>query len=263
MITIITINFNNCDGLHKTIESVVNQTYTDYEYIIIDGGSTDGSVEVIKQHADKISYWVSEPDKGIYNAMNKGIAKANGEYVNFMNSGDAFHDEEVLSRIQPYLNKDIVSGKNYYENGLHGFYKEEISLSDLFKGTLPHQATFIKRELLDKYPYDESLRIVSDWKFFIEALIFGNATFSNIEMIVCDFDGNGISARQTVLMNKERDRVYEQLLPRRIIKDYKEWQNQDSTLSPLLAEFNDSVGYKKLIRFILKSLVKLRNTKRQ
>ena len=80
-LSVITINYNNRDGLKKTIESVVNQTYKDFEYIIIDGGSTDGSVEVLKEYSDKIDYWVSEPDKGIYNAMNKGIDIAKGEYV--------------------------------------------------------------------------------------------------------------------------------------------------------------------------------------
>lgn len=258
MISIITINFNNKDGLIKTIKSVINQTHKDYEYIIIDGGSTDGSIDVIMEYADKISYWVSEPDNGIYNAMNKGIAQAHGEYLNFMNSGDMFYNETVLSEILPYLNKDIVSGKNYYENGVHGFHQKEITLSDLFKGTLPHQATFIKKTLFDKYPYDESLKIVSDWKFFIEALVFGDATFSNIDIIICTFDGNGISAKQIELMNKERDLVYKQLLPPRIIKDYKKWQKQESSLSPLLAEFNDSIGYKKLIKNILTFLIKIR-----
>ena len=89
-ISIITINYNNCEGLRRTIESVVNQTCRDFEYIIIDGGSTDGSVDVIKRYADNIDYWVSEPDKGIYNAMNKGIRMATGDYVQILNSGDMF-----------------------------------------------------------------------------------------------------------------------------------------------------------------------------
>lgn len=263
MISIITINLNNKDGLIKTIESVINQTHKDYEYIIIDGGSTDGSIDIIKEYAEKIDYWVSEPDKGIYNAMNKGIAKAHGEYLNFMNSGDAFYNETVLSKILPYLNKDIVSGKNYYENGVHGFYRNEIKLSDFFKGTLPHQATFIKKTFFDTYLYDENLKIVSDWKFFIEALVFSNATFSNIDIIVCKFDGNGISAKQIELINKERDLVYKQLFPPRIIKDYKKWEKQESALSPLLAEFNDSVGYKKFIKNILTILIKIRNIRKR
>ena len=95
--TVITINYNNADGLRQTILSVVGQTCDDYEYVIIDGGSTDGSVEVIKEREDKISYWVSEKDGGIYNAMNKGVKAARGEYLIFMNSGDIFYDNKVLS----------------------------------------------------------------------------------------------------------------------------------------------------------------------
>ena len=91
-ISVITINYNNKSGLEKTIQSVISQTYFELEYIIIDGGSSDGSIDVIKKYENKIDYWISEQDKGIYNAMNKGIAQAHGEYCNFMNSGDCFHD---------------------------------------------------------------------------------------------------------------------------------------------------------------------------
>ena len=110
--SIITINYNNKDGLKKTIESVINQSCKDFEYIIIDGGSTDGSVDVIRQYADRINYWISEPDKGVYNAMNKGVAQAHGEYLNFMNSGDCFSDNSVLENIAHSLcSYDIVTGK--------------------------------------------------------------------------------------------------------------------------------------------------------
>ena len=115
--SIITINYNNVEGLRNTIKSVVNQTYTDYEFIIIDGGSTDGSVEVIKEYANIITYWVSEPDKGIYNAMNKGIEVANGEYLNFMNSGDCFYNNDVLQKVADYhLEKDMIVGHDYHYN---------------------------------------------------------------------------------------------------------------------------------------------------
>ena len=122
-LSIITINRNNAAGLRKTIESVVSQTYTDFEYIIIDGASTDGSVEVIKEYAEATLpcgeglgerlYWVSEPDKGIYNAMNKGILKAQGEYLLFLNSGDWLVDKDVIkSFIDLNIINDIVN--NFY-----------------------------------------------------------------------------------------------------------------------------------------------------
>ena len=114
--SIITINYNNRDGLENTIKSVINQTCQDFEYIVIDGGSTDGSVDVINKYADKIDYWISEPDKGIYNAMNKGILRAHGEYLNFMNSGDYFYDNEVLEKMYSCCVNDMVVGKDYHFN---------------------------------------------------------------------------------------------------------------------------------------------------
>ena len=100
-LTVVTINYNNCKGLEKTLRSVTSQLTPEVEYVVIDGGSTDGSVDLIKRYEKNISFWVSEPDKGIYNAMNKGIAHAKGEYINFMNSGDCFHSPDVLSRVLP------------------------------------------------------------------------------------------------------------------------------------------------------------------
>lgn len=110
-LSIITINYDNKEGLLKTILSVVNQINHDYEYIIIDGGSNDGSVDIIKDYADKIDYWVSSKDKGIYNAMNKGIDVAKGEYCIFMNSGDTFYDSNTLKLCIPCLDgTDVLAG---------------------------------------------------------------------------------------------------------------------------------------------------------
>lgn len=114
-LSIITINFNNEKGLKKTLESVSIQTYKNFEFIIIDGGSTDNSVNIIKEYQPIITYWLSEPDKGIYNAMNKGIAQAHGEYCIFMNSGDTFYDASTIEKSLPYLDGTaIVSGYTLY-----------------------------------------------------------------------------------------------------------------------------------------------------
>ena len=151
--SIITINYNNRDGLRRTIESVVNQTFRDFEYIIIDGGSTDGSVEVIKKYADRIDYWVSEPDKGIYNAMNKGILQAHGEYLNFMNSGDCFYDEECLYKVSTSnLKADIIVGRDYHCNPQTGgefrtIFPRRLSMFTFCKSYLPHQSTFFSKDL--------------------------------------------------------------------------------------------------------------------
>lgn len=164
--SIITINYNDKEGLKRTVVSVLNQTHTDYEFIIIDGGSTDGSVDVIQKYEDDITYWVSEKDNGIYHAMNKGVAKAQGEYCIFMNSGDCFHSSNVLESVSKYQ-EDIICGKMLKGKTISpsGHNKSTISLVDLMRGSLPHQAMFIKRELMIKHPYDENYKILSDWKF--------------------------------------------------------------------------------------------------
>ena len=152
--SIITINYNNKDGLERTVKSVISQTFQDFEYIIIDGGSTDGSVDVIKKFADRIDYWVSEPDKGVYNAMNKGIQQAHGDYLNFMNSGDCYYDKYRLEKIMKYnLEADFVIGRDFHEDSINGssFTSIHPLLPNSFYfyiSTLPHQSAFIKKEML-------------------------------------------------------------------------------------------------------------------
>lgn len=256
--SIITINFNHREGLRKTIESVINQTYDDYEYIVIDGGSTDGSVEVIKEYTDKIDFWVSEPDKGIYNAMNKGILQAHGEYLNFMNSGDCFYHKGVLKSVLPYLDADLVTGKAYYNSGVHGFYNNDISMLDFFKGTLQHQATFFRKKIFNKNLYDEHCKIISDWKLFVQSLVFDNCSFRNMDIIVCEFEPGGISHRSKELVEEERKTAYTQLFPHRVIVDYMRWKEIDSPLSDLVAELNGSCGFLKLAKFILVFIIRIR-----
>lgn len=171
-LSIVTINYNNKEGLRKTIESVVGQTYRYIEYIVIDGGSTDGSTDVIRLHEDTISYWVSEPDKGIYNAMNKGVAKTTGDYVLFLNSGDYLVSPTIIDEIQNELfsNEDVIFGllKTYPSNRI-GYTDVHLPLTmqDFFeRSPIPHPASFIKRDLFQEMKYDETLKIVSDWKFF-------------------------------------------------------------------------------------------------
>jgi glycosyltransferase involved in cell wall biosynthesis len=115
--SIITVNFNNKEGLRKTIESVIHQTFRDYEFIVIDGGSTDGSTDILREYDTHINYWVSEPDGGIYQGMNKGIKIAAGEYLNFMNSGDCFYDPDILEKVSRYKSEaDFIVGKDYHYN---------------------------------------------------------------------------------------------------------------------------------------------------
>ena len=200
-LSIITINYNNLEGLKKTLESVVNQTWQEFEYIVIDGSSIDGSATYIESKNENIDYWVSEPDNGIYNAMNKGIAKASGEYLLFLNSGDHFFSNEVLNENIQYVQKyDLI----YFDLQMISAtstkiacYPDAIRFSDLYFGSLPHPATFIKKTLFEKVGfYDENLKIVSDWKFFILALFKYHCTYTKINKTITAFYADGISTNK-------------------------------------------------------------------
>ena len=227
-LSIITINYNKVNGLNKTIKSVISQTYCDFEWIIIDGGSTDGSKEVIEELAKNpdanISYWCSEPDSGVYNAMNKGIAKARGDYLLFLNSGDSLTDKDVINDFflwSKYHNEDIITGDLMIDNDSSNIRKapnvEELDLKYMLTRTLNHPCSFIKRELFEKYGYyDESLRIVSDWKWFLYATIQHNCSYTPWQRIVSNFMTDGMSERPEFLElhMTERKKVSDAFLPR-------------------------------------------------
>ena len=218
-LSIITINFNNRDGLRKTIESVVNQDWQEFEYIIIDGGSTDGSVEVIKEYADRIDYWVSEPDKGIYNALNKGVAVAKGEYCNFMNSGDCLYALDTLERVfEINPTADIVCGNTYSDRLKTP--PQEITFDFLFNQSICHQCAFIRTSLMLKYGYDEKYKIVADRKFFVQALLLENCSYEAIDVDVVKYDITGFSSANPVSSRLEYAQVFEELVPERIRMDY-------------------------------------------
>jgi glycosyltransferase involved in cell wall biosynthesis len=256
-LSIITINYNNCNGLKKTIESVIEQTYTDYEYIIIDGGSTDGSLDVIKKYDKKIDYWISEPDRGIYNAMNKGILKATGEYCNFMNSGDFFYNKNVLEKVFNQNNEDIITGKTHL-SGTSLFWdynKPTITLADLWIRGLNHQSTFIKTQLLRDNPYDESLKILADLNFFARSLVLRNCTFKFIDEVIADYNLEGISSLQRKEMLDEKDQILKSILPERIYIDYIRYINADSPLLELTPILNKTNRFNKFIYKLDKTLI--------
>lgn len=241
--SIITINYNNKEGLEQTIKSVLSQTFRNYQFIIIDGGSSDGSVDVIKKYANNINYWISEPDKGRYNAMNKGIKQAIGDYLNFMNSGDTFHSPTVLEDIAKMnLSEDIITGGYYnQENGIKHIIKpQEVTLLTMLKNTFNHQATFIKRHLFDKRLYDENYVIQSDAKFNFQSIIFDNCSVRIIKYIVANYDFNGISSNH-VLVDKEWSQLLAELFPRRILQDYnKMFTPSEIPLLRLLPDLKES-----------------------
>jgi len=202
-LSIITINYNNVNGLRKTIDSIVSQTYQDFEWIVIDGGSTDGSKELIEQHQDRMAYWCSEHDKGVYNAMNKGIAHAQGEYINFMNSGDCFADKGTISGVfSTERNTDIIYG--YMMRGtLNGDYHNRnsmrlnLSWEVFYRDTFPHQSSYIKHSLFEQVGmYDETFKMLADWKWFAKAILEYNATYEFIPKILSIYECGGISENE-------------------------------------------------------------------
>lgn len=220
-LSIITINYNGAIGLERTIKSVINQTCSDFDYIVIDGGSTDGSVDVIKHFADHIDFWLSEPDKGIYNAMNKGIEHARGEYCLFLNGGDWLADNDVIKDIFPFLESVSVVTGILQRGDEICIPAEHLTFEWLYQWSVSHQASFIKTELLKKYPYDEALKIVSDWKFWLQIFISDNETYRAVKRKIAVFDMSGISSLQKELVNEERIMVVKEFLPPRILEDYR------------------------------------------
>lgn len=225
-LSVITINYNNRKGLKKTVDSVVHQSSrSKFEYLIIDGGSTDGSKNVLNDYSSKIDCIVSEHDNGIYNAMNKGVNNSHGEYCLFINSGDELASNDSIENLliaSDNTDCDFVIGKVLYSNtGAVSNIDEPITMNRFYNdGSIPHPATLIRRQLLIDNPYDESLRIVSDWKFFIEELIIKNRSYKFIDQVISVFDGGGISAINKDLVINERERVLKSLFPERLLLDY-------------------------------------------
>lgn len=198
MITIITVNKNNAEGLKRTIESVVRQSYTAFEYIVIDGDSSDGSKQLISEYRDRLTVAVSEPDAGIYNAMNKAIKLAKGDYLLFLNSGDYLVNADILKAVAPRLTgSDVISGDIILEENGKTYErasKDQISLDFFFRMSLYHQSTFIAKKLFDQYGlYNETFKIGGDYEFFIRVFYKHNATYLHINELVAYFKADGIS----------------------------------------------------------------------
>ena len=236
-LSIITINYNDAEGLRKTLYSTLSQIFTEFEHCIIDGASSDISVDVIKEYAENATAkgitvkWISEKDKGIYNAMNKGIGLATGDYLQFLNSGDALYKDDVTERMHRALNDNdypkIMYGNMMKEMSTkkiirdRGFCGRQATFLDFYTGTLNHSPAYIKRSLFDKYGlYDESLGIVSDWKWYLQVLIIGGEQIRYVDIDVTLFDMNGISNTDSSLDKKERQQVLNKLFPLALLSDY-------------------------------------------
>lgn len=233
-ISIITINYNDAEGLRKTLASVASQTYTDIEHIIVDGASTDGSVDIIREYETvNLSstnpiriVWVSEKDKGIYDAMNKGVAKSSGEYLLFLNGGDTLASPTAIEDVCPHLNDtDFIIGRSYFSNegkrcGASPLLGEkDMSMYYMYLHGINHQSAFIRRNLLIDTPYDTNVRISADWLFFVQTIVMQSATVKFVDSFFSDFDLTGVSSNNEAVL-KEREEVLKKILPERIARDY-------------------------------------------
>lgn len=250
LLSIITINYNNALGLRKTVESVLTQSIHDFEYIVVDGASTDGSVEYLSNNCQLSTVnckFISEADKGIYHAMNKGIRMASGEYVHFLNSGDWLVDNFVVENMLKLL-KSQSSIIDYGTKAIEGLYPLDILVGNVitvrpdgkvrygknntsqptaltfYWGTIEHTSAYIRRALFDTIGmYDEQLKIVSDWKWYLDAVVNHSVKVAFADMYVSYFDSTGISSMNKLLDKQERRKVLEDALPAAILADYDKY----------------------------------------
>lgn len=227
LLTIITINRNDAEGLERTFKSIwKEQTFKDFEHIVIDGASTDESVSIIKEYESNLSYWISESDSGIYNAMNKGIVKAKGKYLLFLNSGDWLEKDILKQVFKEEFSEDIVYADLYHyynaNNIKLGTYPDKLTLPYMLKYSLGHPATFIKRELFKDMLYEEKYCIISDWIFFIKQIVLFNRTTRHLNQTITYFNTYGISSdpKNGDLLMKERANFFKNDFPHIISEFY-------------------------------------------
>ena len=190
-ISVVTVCFNAYSTIENTILSVLNQTYRYIEYIIIDGGSTDGTVEIIKRYADRLSYWVSEPDKGIYDAMNKGLAVATGDYINFMNAGDRFTSPDVLYEVSLRLNTESTIVFGNWNIVTEGITLSRTPLNfNYIRHQIPfcHQAGLYKTSYHKKHLFPAKYKLIGDYKIVYDAYNNHDIKFQYIPICIADYD---------------------------------------------------------------------------
>ena len=220
LVSIITVVLNGEEHLNKTLNSVINQTYENLEYIVVDGGSTDGTIDNIKKYEDKIDYWVSEKDNGIYDAMNKGIDLATGEWINFMNVGDELHNHSILTHIFTHHNyqeiKVIYGNHELIYPGGHPRLVKAGLIKNFWKGEqFCHQSSFVKTSYLKLYKFNHCKKIAADFEFYYKS-IQNNAKFKFVDLTVAKFITGGVSDVKRINSILERWEVIEKTLKNNI-----------------------------------------------
>lgn len=263
-LSIITINYNNCEALKQTIKSVVSQDFNAFEYIVIDGGSSDGSISVIKDYETHINYWISEPDKGIYHAMNKGTKIAQGDFVLFLNSGDLFYDNHVVKNTISTLTPDdeLVYGDVLLRHNRNRWERLQIHpktlpFSYFYNGTICQQACFIKRSLFSSiFYFDENLKIKADWEFLMHAIYIKNVNLRKIDVIIAIYDMDGISSTPKLrsIANEEREQILTKHFP--LFKDdYKQLKSYGSPRFAQLLRIEQSVFLRRIVSVFFKCIL--------
>lgn len=233
-VTVITVCYNSEKDIEKTMLSVLNQSYQNIEYIIIDGASKDRTVDIAKlissQYQKRDIRVFSEPDKGIYDAMNKGISKANGEWLNFMNAGDTFASNSIVSDMVSEISDGIriLRGniiRNY--NGFHvkscGVVSQNPGLMDMFNNTFHHQACFIQRSLFHDFGlYSTAYKLCSDWKFFFDCVVLHHVKTKYVDKTVALFEMDGASSKNVIRYIDERESYLKSVLGEEIFECLKE-----------------------------------------
>ena len=256
-LSIITINYNNLEGLTRTMESVKCQTFDDYEWIVIDGGSTDGSRELILANQQLFSFWCSEEDKGIYDAINKGIAQAHGQYISCLNSGDEYFSDDTLQKVFAVPpSSDIVYGdwyKVYPDKRVLCSMPYPLDFSILYFHNICHQAMFIHTSALQEKGFDLSYSTVADYARWME-MLFAGATFQKVDIIVCNYDMTGISSQDKAGW-EECQRIRREIVPewlRPTMQRLSLYETSRDHLCLLLIQKRGG-----LLRFITHNLLKL------
>lgn len=245
-VSIITIAYNNLEGLKVTYESIRRQTFSDYEWLVVDGGSTDGTKQFLEEHDSELAYWCSEPDKGVYNAQNKGTRHATGEYCIYMNSGDSFFADDVLEKVfDSQTDADVIYGNwmLVFQNGKTrlGVAPEVADIAYFFDDNMCHQSMLIRRSAVLERPYDESFRIYADWEEWL-ALVVTGKTFRKIDMTICNFMVGGISTGDNASETLKQERKAE---IKRINQRYypEHWKRAMKRVAPIVREYNALKGW--------------------
>ena len=227
-ISIITVCYNARKTIEQTIYSVITQKYKNIEYIVIDGFSTDGTINIIKKYQNKITKWISEKDNGIYNAMNKGIDLATGEYIQFLNADDALVNDEIIEKIvysiEKYNKPDVLSAPVYAideKNKLQGIFNNVKNVNEIKQGKIiPHQGIFMKTSVIKEYRFNEKNKIVSDFELILRCAI-DEKTFCFVKYPVVFFSNDGLSGNSEKLRIKEHCQVLNRYLGKKTVEKFK------------------------------------------